>query len=221
MRSWVIRGLIASVVVLLAGAAWFYGPALKPVSTATQAKIEGGALPPGCACHSKDQRLTSMHGLFGIKDCRKCHGKNEDLTGRKSSEMTPMRRAALEKRMKTEEICGQCHRSGKIVTSAKRTAGADLFCPQEKKSYTKAQAIEKGDGYICPKDETTRLIDVADIAAKSAAEPKNEYCVACHPYDRDHIESHTKLIKASNRADSKDCLSCHKSHSDCDSCHWR
>lgn len=112
MKKWIIGTCIAVVFIVIAvatAAIYFYGPAMKPVTAATKTVIEGGALPPGCTCHSKDKGLTSMHARFGITDCRKCHGNSENLTSRKAQDMTPDHKAALEKRKKQEEICQQCH----------------------------------------------------------------------------------------------------------------
>ncbi len=228
MAKWITRGLLGLFVLALAVAAWFFGPHLrlflwpetreKPVA---QSMIAGGALPPGCVCHSKNQSMVAMHALFGIQDCAKCHNSNEDLTKTKETAMTPEHVRALEQRMKTERICGECHRSGKIVTKAKNKTSGRLYCPVDGKTYTKEEAVKQGDKYLCPRDKKTILVDIDKIAALSAKDPKNEYCIACHPVNDKLKANHNKRWSSSNVANpEKNCLKCHAAHSQCGGCHF-
>jgi nitrate/TMAO reductase-like tetraheme cytochrome c subunit len=214
-------GFVALLVFLgiLAFFAWFYYPALKPVEPGAQVSITGGGLPPGCTCHSKNARFVSMHQLFSVEDCRKCHGKGEDLMGKKSAQMTAQRTAALEKRIKSEPICQECHRGKGIVVSKKSEISGRLYCPKEKKMYKKSEAIKRGGKYYCPKFGI-ELIDVDEVAVKSAKEPKNEYCIACHPIDRALNREHRKVVRSSGLTSIEDCLKCHTSHSQCGGCHF-
>jgi hypothetical protein len=204
---------------LLAAFGWFYYPALKPVKPGAEASVTGGGLPPGCTCHSKNQRFVAMHQLFSVEDCRKCHGKGEDLMGKKSSEMTPERKAALEKRIKEEPICQECHRGKEIVVTKKSEISGRLFCPIDQKIYKKSDVIQKGGKYYCRK-HGVELIDIDAIAIKSAKEPKNEYCIACHPIDRTLNREHQKVVRSSRLSSIEDCLKCHTSHSQCGGCHF-
>lgn len=221
-KRWFKRLLLALSLAFLAAVgafAWFYYPALKPVEPGAEASITGGGLSPGCTCHSKNPRFVAMHQLFSVEDCRKCHGKGENLMGKKSSEMTPERKAALEKRIKSEPICQECHRGKEIVVTKKSGISGRLFCPKDKKIYKKSEVARRGGKYYCPK-YGIELIDIDEIAVKSAKEPKNEYCIACHPIDRDLNREHQKVMRASRLTSIEDCLKCHTSHSQCGGCHF-
>lgn len=220
--KWLVIGVVGICVVLLAGAAFYYVTASKASRTVRVAAIKGGGLPPGCTCHSKDQPMVSMHNLFSVQDCLKCHGKNEKLIGKKgSSEMTKERLARLEKRIKNEKICQECHTSGTLSAREKKSkVSGRLFCPVEQKSYTKESAIKRDGKYYCPRDKKTELIDVDEIAILSAKEPKNEYCIVCHQVNKDLSEKHKNVLKSSGDTDLGDCLKCHTSHSKCEGCHF-
>lgn len=221
-RKW-LRGIIVGIsllfLALIAAFAWFYYPALRPIKPGTEISIKGGGLPPGCSCHSKNPRFVSMHQLFSVEDCKKCHRQGERLMGKKSSQMTPERKATLEKRVREEPICQQCHRRGKIIVSKKTEISGQLFCPEEQKIYKKAEAIKKGGKYYCPKHRI-ELIDIDEIAVKSAKEPRNEYCAACHLVNKGLQRKHEKIIAASQVGSIRDCLKCHTSHSKCGGCHF-
>lgn len=221
-KRWFKRLILALSLAFLAAVgafAWFYYPALKPVNPGAQASITGGGLPPGCTCHSKNPRFVAMHQLFSVEDCRKCHGQGEDLMGKKSSEMTPEIKAVLEKRIKSEPICQECHRGKEIVVAKKSGISGRLFCPKDKKIYKKSGVARRGGKYYCPK-HGIELIDIDEIAVKSAKEPKNEYCIACHPIDGGLNREHRKVISASRLTSIEDCLKCHTSHSQCGGCHF-
>jgi hypothetical protein len=221
-RKWlkkIILAILLLLFALLAAFAWFYYPALKPIKPGTEMSIKGGGLPPGCSCHSKNPRFVSMHQLFSVEDCKKCHRKEERLMGKKSSNMTSERKAALEKRIREEAICQQCHRGGKIIVDKKTEISGRLFCPQEQKIYKKSEAIKKGEKYFCPK-HGIELVDVDEIAVKSAREPKNEYCVTCHLVNKGLQRKHQKIMAVSQVGSIKDCLKCHTSHSNCGGCHF-
>lgn len=198
---------------------WFYYPALKPVNSETKATIKGGGLPPGCVCHSKNPSYVSMHKLFSVEDCRKCHQKKENLMKKKSASITAERKKVLQKKISKEPICQNCHQENKIVKLEKTEISGGWFCPKEQKTYKKNQTTEKNGKYYCPKDGS-ELIDVDAITLKSAKEPKNEYCILCHPVDNNLKKKHQKLINTSGILSIDDCLKCHKSHSQCGSCHF-
>jgi hypothetical protein len=181
--------------------------------------VEGGGLPPGCTCHSKDPRFVSMHNLFSVRDCQKCHGRDEDLMNKKSEVMTAERKAGLEKRMKEEAICRECHRKGDIIVTQKSQISGRLFCPVDQKMLNKDAAVAKEGKYFCPKHKV-ELIDIDEISIKSAKEPRNEYCVACHPINSKFGKQHKKVSATAKAIPIRDCLKCHSSHSDCGGCHF-
>ncbi len=222
VKKWVIGivlGFSLIAVVIIAAFTWLYHPAKKPVKTAAKKPIKGGGLPPGCVCHSKNQRFVSMHNLFSVRDCKNCHGQGEDLMNRKSSKMTPARKAALEQRMKKEAVCRECHLGGKIIVAQKSGISGGLFCPKDQKIYKKREARSRGGKYYCPK-HNVELIDIDEIAIKSAQEPRNEYCIACHPANRALRRNHKKVAEAAKSSSIADCLKCHTSHSKCGGCHF-
>ncbi len=220
--SIIVSVAVGICVLLLAGVAWFYGPAIKPLKPEAKVTIKGGGLPPGCTCHSKQAPLVSMHNLFSIEDCRKCHGKKEKLIGEKgSSAMTKERMARLQNRIKNEQICQECHTSGTLSARGKKSkVSGRLFCPVEQKSYDNNKAVVKGGKYYCPKDKKTELVDVDEIAILSAKEPKNEYCIVCHRVNKDLTQKHSKVTASAPDTDLRDCLKCHTSHSKCEGCHF-
>ncbi len=228
-RQWII-GLIVVIgmclVVGIGSLAWFYGPLINqdtPTPNVTKKPKEtiiGGGLPKGCVCHSKNPSFVSMHNLFSVKDCMKCHDENEDLMNKKSSEMTVEDEIALQERQKKEEICQQCHKGGKVVVDKEKSkVSARFYCPEEEKTYSKDKVTVRDNKYYCPKDDT-ELIDIDEIAMKSAEEPKNEYCIICHKQDKKFDDQHKKIKKTIGDDDIGDCLKCHTSHSNCDGCHW-
>lgn len=107
-------GLLALLLAVLAMLVWQYYPAIKPVPPGEEIYIAGGGLPPGCVCHSKTLGLVRMHNQFSVEDCKKCHLGSERMAGKRSKKMTPERRAALVRRIKSEQICKQCHPRGEI-----------------------------------------------------------------------------------------------------------
>jgi len=219
--KWIIIGVVGICVVLLAGVAWHYESVPETLRPVTRAVIKGGGLPPGCTCHSKEQPLVSMHNLFSIQDCRQCHKQGEQLIGKKgSNKMTKERLASLQKRIKDEKVCQECHKSGgQLVVQKKKKVSGRMFCPVEQKTYNKEQAITRNHKYYCPKDKKTELIDVDEIAMKSAKEPKNKYCIVCHQVNKDLLDKHARVAKTSGE-DIGNCLKCHTSHSKCEGCHW-
>lgn len=206
-----------------------YTPSMRPPavdetgqiveSVANKNQIKGGGLPPGCICHSKNPRFVSMHKLFSVEDCMKCHSKGEDLMGKKSAEMTPRLKTALEKRMREESICQECHRKGKVIVTQKKEISGRLFCPVDQKMFKKDQVTKKIGKYYCPTHDI-ELIDIDEIAVKSAKEPKNEYCIACHPINKKFRKEHKKVGTIAEDTSIKDCLKCHTSHSKCGGCHF-
>lgn len=84
MRKWSTRLLLGLLVLGLVFAAWMAGSLLRAgagPSTALDPKgktiqIAGGALPPGCRCHSDKPKVIAAHKKYGISDCAKCHPKN-------------------------------------------------------------------------------------------------------------------------------------------------
>jgi len=222
IKKCVIRiglGVSLLIVIIIAAFTWLYHPAKRPVKTVAKKLIKGGGLPPGCVCHSNNQRFVSMHQLFSIRDCKKCHGQGEDLMNRKSSEMTPAKKAVLEEKIRKEAICRECHQGGKIIVSKKSEISGGLFCPKDQKIYKKNEARSRGGKYYCPK-HNVELINIDEIAAKSAEEPKNAYCIACHPINRELQKKHEKVAKAAQSTPIADCLKCHTSHSKCGGCHF-
>lgn len=184
-----------------------------------QVSIKGGGLPPGCTCHSKNQRLVSMHQLFSVEDCKKCHRGGGSLMNRGSSEMTPERKASLRERMKKESICKECHQGDKIIVTEKKEISGRLFCSKDKEMYKKSEAVRRNGKYYCPQHRI-ELIDIDEIAIKSAKEPKNEYCISCHPIEDSLNKKHRKVINTSRLTSIEDCLKCHTSHSRCGGCHF-
>lgn len=238
-----IAGVLFSLIVALAAVVWvkFAGPGLErqseteewgatsgqrvqpsgqmPGEGSPQSAIEGGALPPGCSCHSKNPRLVSMHQSFGVRDCNKCHKKGENLMEKKTAEMTAERKAELERRMREEQICKECHIKGRVIAGKTTKISGRLFCPKDQKTYSREQAVEKNGVYYCPV-HADELIDVDKIAVESARKPKNDYCIACHPIDTALRELHRKPIETSRSIPIENCLGCHTSHSKCDGCHF-
>lgn len=76
--------------------------------------INGGGLPPGCVCHSKSKGMVKMHSYFSVTDCIKCHLDSENIMQKSKEEMTEEKRKMLESRIKSDEICQECHVKGKI-----------------------------------------------------------------------------------------------------------
>lgn len=118
MKTVVIRGLLVLLVLFLAVAAWFGGPAIgslitkpDPAKTVATSMIAGGALPPGCTCHSKNKNMVSMHAIFGITDCAKCHGQMGNIFKKRSKIAGADQTKVLKNRMKEERICRECHKS--------------------------------------------------------------------------------------------------------------
>ena len=229
---WTCIGLCLALTVALFSFVYFYNPVKEPTSASdniasndmasnnsNKKLINGGGLPPGCKCHSKNPRFVSMHQLFSVQDCQKCHDSDEDLMNQQSSEMTPEQKVVLEKRMSEEPICQECHSDGRIIVSEKTEISGRLFCTEDQKSYQKSKAIKKGEDYYCPKHDV-KLIDIDEIAMKSAKEPKNEYCITCHPINKDLQKLHEKVKTAAQNIPLEDCLKCHTSHSQCGGCHF-
>lgn len=64
-------GTLAMVVLSRSGP----GPSIALDPTGKRIHITGGILPPGCRCHSIDQKVVDEHKKYGITDCAKCHPK--------------------------------------------------------------------------------------------------------------------------------------------------
>lgn len=71
--------------------------------------IAGGALPPGCACHSTNKKMVVMHAKFGISDCGKCHGNVGEIFKSKPQVSAAASAQTERKRMSEEKICQECH----------------------------------------------------------------------------------------------------------------
>ncbi len=48
--------------------------------------------------------------------------------------------------------------------------------------YKKSEVVEKDGKYYCRKHRI-ELIDIDEVAIKSVREPKNAYCISCHPIE--------------------------------------
>lgn len=116
MKNAVIRSLLVILVLLCIGAAWVIGPALgasifnpeNPADVETSL-ITGGALPPGCTCHSSNQSMVSMHKSFGVRDCAKCHGPIGDTFKEAREKTAGSDTDSLKERINAEKICQECH----------------------------------------------------------------------------------------------------------------
>ncbi len=184
---------------------------------AVAATIVGGGLPPGCTCHSQDPRQVAMHKLFSVQDCEKCH--DGDPEAQAAQPWTGAHLDELRERVRSEAVCLECHKSGKTaVPSRLAEMQGRLFCPQDGELYSRAEAVAEGGHFVCPVDGV-RLVDVDAVAAASEKKPSNTYCVACHRPGEALTTRHEDVAQASQGADMTDCLACHTSHSDCDSCH--
>lgn len=220
-------GLAAALLAALAGVVSACGgsaagqslpqPAPPPAAASPVALIAGGGLPPGCRCHSSNRRLAAMHKLFSVKDCATCHtGDPEATAGRP---WTEQRLAGLRERMRSEAVCLECHRRGETaIPAGLAEMQGRLFCPVDGTLYTRAEAVPEGGHYVCP-EHGDRLVDVDAVAAASEESPSNTYCVACHRPGEALDAKHASVAQADLGTDLADCLSCHTSHSDCDSCH--
>jgi hypothetical protein len=188
-----------------------------PPQSAPATAIAGGGLPPGCSCHSSNRRLAAMHRLFSVKDCATCHTGDPEPTAERP--WTEERLAGLRERMRSEAVCLECHRRGEtaVPTRLAEMQGR-LFCPVDGTLYTRAEAVPEGGHYVCP-EHGDRLVDVDAVAAASEKSPSNAYCVACHRPGETLAATHASVAQAAPGTDLGDCLSCHTSHSDCDSCH--
>jgi hypothetical protein len=58
--------------------------------------------------------MVKMHSYFSVVDCIKCHLNSENLMQRGEGQMTIERKRELEARIKSEEICQECHIKGRI-----------------------------------------------------------------------------------------------------------
>jgi hypothetical protein len=138
---------------------------------------------------------------------------------RKGEAMTDQKKAELEERMQKELICQKCHRGEEIIVDGKSEISGHLFCPEGQKMLKKEEAIERESRYFCPSHDG-ELVDIDEIAARSAEEPKNEYCLACHPIDDKLRGKHKKAESTVEDTSMENCMTCHTSHSRCGGCHF-
>lgn len=188
---------------------------------------------PGCTCHSKNPAMVRMHDELGGTNCGLCHRKNENLM---DPDRAPTQPEDIKRRIKEENICGDCHlEDGSVVSSAdknKTKISGALFCPKCKKQISTkdtscpecgGKVVKEGSGWRCT--SCGPLVDVDKVAALSKEKPSNEICKLCHFDDHELGFQHSGVEGYNKRKENvpgglSNCLACHESHNQCGGCHF-
>jgi hypothetical protein len=168
---------------------------------------------PACICHSKNPAMKRMHEVIGFKDCDNCHTKDENLMSGNREKGTNDRER-LNARFKQDRFCLPCHDSTGAVKKAGfsgsggMTISGAFFCPKDRLTFP-------ADTKSCPKCGG-ELINISEFMQRSRTNPSNEICAKCHPTAQLTVVKSHQVLKADKLSM---CLSCHKGHDNCSSCH--
>ncbi len=65
--------------------------------------------PPNCKCHSKNQKMVTMHEPFGVKDCFACHQRGTMQMEKEGEGAKKKKMEMARQRQRGEKVCKDCH----------------------------------------------------------------------------------------------------------------